>query len=204
MSKINMIKKSKDYGSQFITMDTTKHDYIGTSSDVDIEDKIKDLLDKGHSIAEYKGSESSLYYASKKTDGFARTVNEDNWDKKMQINVFEKSQTVWEKNITEWYRLMREDPDCVAELRAIAREALELPPLGNNKPFVLKDELANMEHWLKSQTITSTGTSGKRRQSPWEYMCGNGRRGKVPNARLKNAVYWYVVRNTPYDKRGKK
>jgi hypothetical protein len=211
MSKINMIKKKKEWGSQYVIFNPHEHDILGTNETEGIEELIIEKINLGHAIFHYGNDEFFLLYVSKDVDGFTRKVTEGNWTIDMAINVFEKSQTVWEANIDAWFDIALEKEEFKAELRAIIAPAMQLVPIKGNKPFNVQEMLAKIDiddpkyaekaklsarEWLKNQKITKNGTSGKRKQSPWNFMCGNGKQYGRPSAWIKKAVDYYVYKNT--------
>jgi len=212
-NKVNMIKKSSIHGQQMVFFNPKDHDLIGTNETEGIDSIIQDKLNEGHSILHNGDEEFYIVYASKKTDGFTRTVTTENFHKKQALNVFETSHAKWSDNVDMWFDLALQDEDIKAEINAIAAEALALPPINGNAPFDLTIKFGKFEpehphymlsgrEWLKRQGDERVGKSGSRRQKPWDFMCGNGKdRFKKPGAWLKKAVENYVWKNTPNHKK---
>ncbi len=204
MPKINMLYKDKEHNSQMVGFDPQLHNVLGTSDTENIKQLERDSMNKGHALFKFGSDEFYTVYVSKKTDGFAREVTKENWERKMPLNVYEKEQRVWVSCVENYFKFMMEDEDTKDEIRAECREALLLQPINGNEPFDLPAIINEARDWLCEQAPTKEGGSGKRKTAVWKFLCGNGKtKYKTPTAWIKRAVFDYVKKNTPYKKKWK-
>ena len=199
-----MIKKSSGLGQQFISFDPKEHDLVGFGTDPQIMDLCRDKINLGHAIMEYGSGAEAIYYASKKTDGFTREVTAENWDRKMQLNIFERSHAKWQANVNAYFDFMLEDDDTIDEIESLCREALNTPPLEGNQPFDLVQILNGAREWLLEQEMTAKGATKGRKTNVWDFLCGNGKnKYKQPTAWIRSKATQFVKYNTPWEKRKK-
>ena len=166
---LTIAKKSKDYGSQLVSINPRNLAVVCTSVEPDAEEKLIEALEAGYSVLKWGNDDNYTVYRTEATDGLVRNLREHveimGWNPNVPLYNRENNSVVWCDNINVWFDNFFQDKDAMLKVQNKANVCKYVSPKvykgKKNEQFNLPSIINSAKEWLITRPCGDGKTSGR-------------------------------------------